>query len=88
MKVNVNGQNITYTSFFLFCISKQFANVRLRLADVFVQDLWTIDDLWLPSIQHLANLSSHQSFTGARRAKQQDSAAVLHSFTLNTMEML
>lgn len=62
----------------LLCISEQFADVGLRLAHVFVQDLGSIDDLWLPGVQHLSDLPGHQCLTTAWGAEQQDA---LHVFT-------
>lgn len=62
---------------FFLCICKQLPDVGLRLSDVLVENLWAIDDLWLPGIKHLANLSCHQGFTAAWGSIQQDSLHML-----------
>lgn len=63
---------------FILCICKQLPDVRLRLSHILVENLRAVDDLWLPGLQHLANLSCHQGFTTAWGPVQQDS---LHMFT-------
>lgn len=67
-----------YPLLLVFCVCEQLPDVRFRLSDVFVEDLWAIDDLWFPGVQHLADLSRHEGFTAAWRSVQQDS---LHVFT-------
>lgn len=61
----------------VLCVRKQLPDVGLGLADVLVENLGAVDDLWLPGFEHLSNLSRHQGFTAARRSVQQDS---LHVF--------
>lgn len=69
--------NITYPLLLFLSLCKQFADVGLRLSDILVQDLWAIDDLWLASVEHFADLPGHQGFTTAWRPKQQDALHVL-----------
>jgi len=65
---------------FLFSVSKQFADVCLRLPHVLVEDLRAVDDLRFPGVQHLSDLTSHQCLSSSRRTVQQDSTTVLQSW--------
>lgn len=66
---------------FLFCLCKQFADVGFRFSHILVKDLWAIYNLWLSSIEHLANLPSHQCFPTSRWSKQQDPFHVLTAWS-------
>jgi hypothetical protein len=52
-------------------VCKQFSDVLLTLADKLVEDLWTIHDFRLPSIEHAADLPSHQGLSGTGRSEQE-----------------
>lgn len=67
----------THPLLFVLCVCKQLPDVGLGLSDIFVEDLGAVDDLRLPGLQHLANLSSHQGFAAARGSVQQDALHVL-----------
>lgn len=56
----------------LFRVRKQFPDVLLTLTDKLVEDLGTIDDLWLASVEHFANLSRHKRLSGTGRTEEQD----------------
>eukprot|EP00906_Rhabdomonas_costata_P037239 RCo052359 len=53
-------------------IFEEVPNVLLGLADVLVQDLRSIHNLWLFALQHLSDLPCHQSLPRAGRSVQQD----------------
>jgi hypothetical protein len=52
----------------LLCIAKQLSYIFLRLANILVQNLWTVDDFRLAGIEHLANLPGNESFSRPGRA--------------------
>ena len=70
---------------FLLGVFKQTPNVGLGLTDVFVKDLGSVDNLWLPGVEHLADLTSHQSLSCTRRSKQKDSLDVLATKLLHDL---
>lgn len=59
------------------CVCKQLPDVGLRLSHVLVENLGAVDNLWLPGLEHLADLSRHQGFTAAWGSVQQDSLHML-----------
>lgn len=68
---------------FLLSICKQFPNIGLRFTNILVEDLWSVDYLWLSGIQHLTDLPGHQCFTTARRTKEQDAFHMLTAYREN-----
>ena len=85
----------------LFCFLKQPPNVGLALSNIpgirklvdienitwdsLVQDLRAIDNLGLPGVEHLADLSGHQSLACAGRPVQQDPLDVLTAQLLHDL---
>lgn len=61
----------------LLGIGEEPPDIGLALADKFVEDLRPVDYLRFPGVQHRADLTSHQSFTGTGRSVQQDTTDVL-----------
>ena len=61
----------------LLGVLEQRADVRLRLAHVFIQDLRTVHHLRLVRVQRLPDLPRDQRLPAARRAVQQHAAHVL-----------
>lgn len=61
----------------LLSLGEQFADVGLGLANVLVEDLGAVDNLWFAGVEHLANLPGHQCFAAARRPEEQDALHVL-----------
>ena len=66
---------------FILSVGEQLPDVGLRLSDVLVEDLGTVDDLRLSGFEHFANLSSHQGFTAAWGSEQQDPLHVLTAWS-------
>lgn len=60
------------TTDLLLSIGKKLSNVLLGGADILVQDLRTVNNLWLSRIEHFTNLPCNQSFSGSRRAVKND----------------
>lgn len=67
----------THPLLFFLCSLKQLPDVGLGLPDVLVEDLGAVDDLGLPGVQHVADLTRHQGFPTPRGAEQQDPLHVL-----------
>lgn len=53
-------------------VGKQFSDVLLTRANVLIQDFGTVYNLRFASVEHLADLSSHQRFTGPGRPIEQE----------------
>ena len=62
---------------FVLCVCEQLPDVGLRLSNILVENLRPVDDLRLPGLEHLANLSSHQGFAAAWGSEQEDSLHML-----------
>jgi hypothetical protein len=71
--------------YLFFSISKESPNVGLRFTNIFVKDLWTVDDFWLSSIQHVADLPGHQGLACSWRSVQQNTFDVLQAKLLNDL---
>jgi hypothetical protein len=77
--------NIELILYLFLGISKESPNVGLRFTNVFVENLWTIDDFWLTSIQHVADLPSHQGLACSWRSVQKNTFDVLQAQLLNDL---
>lgn len=71
------NERLPHPLLFVLCVCKQLPDVGLRLSDVLVENLGTVDNLWLPGLEHLTNLSCHQGFATAWGSEQQDSLHML-----------
>ena len=61
----------------VLCVGEQLPDVCLRLAHVFVQDLGAVHHFGLSGVQHLPDLTSHQSLSTAGGSEQHDALHVL-----------
>lgn len=62
---------------FVLCVCEQLPDVGLGLSNILVENLGPVDDLRLPGLEHLADLSSHQGFAAAWGSEQEDSLHML-----------
>mmetsp|Transcript_18751 Transcript_18751/g.72315 ORF Transcript_18751/g.72315 Transcript_18751/m.72315 type:complete len:225 (+) Transcript_18751:1-675(+) len=62
---------------FLLCVCEEVPHVLLRLTDVLVQHLRTVDHLGFPAVQHLANLPRKQGLASSWRAVEEDALHVV-----------
>lgn len=63
----------------LLGVREQLSDVLFRSTDILVQNLRAINNLRLPGIEHLADLSCHQGLTRPRRTMKQDTLGSLNS---------
>ncbi|KAI6768715.1 hypothetical protein HG531_010904 [Fusarium graminearum] len=59
-----------------FCVGEQLSDVLLRLTNILVENLRSVDDFGWVGVQHFTNLSGNQRFSGTWRAVQQQSLDV------------
>jgi len=76
---NVETALITLLLVFLLCIGEEFSDVLLRLTNVFVQHLGSVDDFGLPSIQHLTDLTRDKGLSGSGWAVKKDTSHMLNT---------
>ena len=67
------------TANLLLGVREQLSNILFRSTDILVQNLRAINNLRLPCIEHLADLSCHQGLTRPRRTMKQDTLGSLNS---------
>ena len=61
--------NIPYL---LLRIGEELSDVLFTGSNKFVQDFRTVDDLGLGNVQHLSDLTRHQSLSGTRRSVKEN----------------
>ena len=78
---------IYYSNPFLLFLSlgEQLSNISLGLTDIFVQNLRTVHNLRLSSVQHFTDLPSHESLSSTRRTVHENTAHVFDAELLDDL---
>jgi hypothetical protein len=63
-------------AYLFLSVGEQFADILLRGADILVQNLRTVHNLRLASVQHFTDLSGHKRLSGTRWTKEEDTLAL------------
>lgn len=67
----------TISTHLLFSIREKLSNILFTSANKFVQNFRTVDDLGLPRVEHLSDLSSHQGLSSSGRPIEQNTYSII-----------